>query len=214
MDRPWTLKILIILSFGVFLWSAWKPHDYPTWLLETLPAILGFIVIFCLRKKFPLSNLLLGLICIHAIVLCMGGKYTYAETPIGFWFRDLFDLQRNPYDRLGHLLQGLTPALLAREILIRRGVLPRGKWLNFLVICICLAFSAFYELIEWWVALIYGGDATAFLAAQGDPFDTQADMFCALIGASFGLILVAPWQDRSFLLKIKRKPNPEHFQMP
>lgn len=202
VKRPAIIHILIVLSLAVFAWSGVRPHDYPTWALETLPAMIGFVLILYFWKRFPLSNLLLGLICVHAIVLCVGGKYTYAEVPFGFWLKHVFHFERNPYDRIGHIFQGLTPALLSREIILRRHILPCGGWTNFFVICICLAFSAFYELIEWWVALLSGSDAVAFLATQGDPFDTQADMFCALLAAIFAVAVLSRWQDRDSVLKV------------
>jgi putative membrane protein len=140
--------------------------------------------------------LLYRLLFVHALILILGGYYTYARVPLGFWFADLFGLARNHYDRLGHLAQGFVPAILAREVLVRTSPLARSRWLPIVVVSICLAFSAFFELIEWWSALILGEDATAYLATQGDPWDTQSDMFCALIGAVAALALLSRLHDR------------------
>ena len=147
-------------------------------------------------RRFPLTTLLYRLLFLHAVILIIGGYYTYARVPLGFWFADLFHLARNDYDRLGHLVQGFVPAILAREILIRRSPLAGSRWLPFVVVCICLAFSAFFELIEWWSALIMGAAADAYLATQGDVWDTQADMLCALIGAVAAVTLLSRLHDR------------------
>jgi len=146
--------------------------------------------------RFPLTRLLYGVIAFHALVLILGGAYTYARVPAGFWVQDWFDLSRNPYDKLGHFIQGVTPALLTREILLRRHIVAAGKMLGFLAVCVALAFSAFYELIEWWVALLAGQGAEDFLGTQGDPWDTQSDMFMALLGAMLSVILLAQPQNR------------------
>lgn len=195
-SRPWIVKILFALSLFVLVWSGISPKDRPTWILEAGPGILGFILIAYFWRKFPLTNLLLGLICIHAIILFIGGKYTYAEVPAGAWFSSLLGWSRNHYDRLGHFFQGLEPAILAREILLRKRVVPRGGWLNLFVVSICLAFSAFYELIEWATAFAMGEGSSAFLGTQGDIWDTQKDMFFALLGALVAVTLLARWHDR------------------
>lgn len=197
MKRPWFLYLLFGLTILVFIWSGYEPKDRPTWILEVLPAWMGFAVILYYWKKFPLTSLFLIVVCFHSMILFMGGKYTYAYVPIGNWFRDHIGFERNNYDRLGHFFQGVTPAFLARELLIRKKVLPRGAWLNFFVLTICLSFSAFYEFIEWWTALILGIGASKFLATQGDNFDTQSDMFCAVLGALFVLIFLSKLHDRA-----------------
>lgn len=187
----WSLVFL-----GVFFWSAWHPHDYPTWWLEVLPAVAAFILVVVTRNSFPLTPLLYLLILIHAIILMVGGHYTYAEVPIGDWWRDLTNGTRNDYDKLGHLAQGFVPAIAARELLLRWQVLAKNSWLGFLVVCICLAISAFYELIEWWVALLSSEAAESFLGTQGYVWDTQSDMFMALIGAIAALLLLSRLHDR------------------
>ncbi|MNZ57677.1 Inner membrane protein YjdF [compost metagenome] len=147
-------------------------------------------------RRFPLTTLLYVLITLHCLVLILGGAYTYARVPAGFWVQELFELGRNPYDKLGHFMQGLVPALIAREILLRGRFVTPGKMLAFLALCVAMAISAVYELIEWWVALLAGGGAIEFLGTQGDPWDTQADMFWALLGASLGLLGLSRLQDR------------------
>lgn len=178
------------------MWSAIKPHDYFTWLLEVFPAIVALPILFFTYKKFPLTNLLYVLILLHAVILMVGGHYTYAEVPLFNWLRDTFHLDRNYYDRVGHVAQGFVPAIIAREILLRKQVVKQGAWLFFMVCCISLSISAFYEFLEWWVALASGSDAVAFLATQGDVWDTQWDMFLALIGAILAQILLAKLHDK------------------
>lgn len=181
---------------GVFVWSAIAPKDRFTWFLEVLPAILGAIVLLATRKHFPLTPLLQTLIAIHMIILMVGGHYTYAEVPLFNYLRDVFHLSRNHYDRVGHFAQGFVPAIIAREVLLRRSPLVPGKWLSFIVICICLAISAVYELFEWTVAVLTGESATAFLGTQGDVWDTQKDMaFCA-VGAICAVIPLSKWHNR------------------
>lgn len=186
----------IFIFLATLLWSAIAPFDRLTWLLEVLPALIGVAVLAATYKKFPLTPLVYWLILIHAVILIIGGHYTYARVPLFNWLRDTFDLARNHYDRLGHLAQGFIPALIAREILLRKSPLQRGKWLFFIVTCICLAISAFYEFIEWWVALAIGIDAESFLGLQGDIWDTQSDMFLALIGAISALLILHRFHDR------------------
>jgi len=192
-----TFFIALLVIFGaVFGWSAIGPHDYFTWFLEVFPAILALPILYFTYKKFPLTDLLYGLILFHAIILVVGGHYTYAEVPLFNWLRDTFDLGRNYYDRVGHFVQGFVPAMIAREILLRKNVVKNGAWLFFVVCCICLSISAVYEFIEWWVALASGSDAVAFLGTQGDVWDTQWDMFLALIGAITAQVLLAKLHDK------------------
>jgi putative membrane protein len=187
---------LLGLTLAALLWSAIEPFDRATWWLEVAPVLIGIPLLIGTARRFPLTPLLYRLIFLHALILIVGGHYTYAQVPIGFWIRDTFELLRNPWDRLGHLFQGLEPAILARELLLRTSPLQRGGWLFFLVICVCLGFSAFYELLEWWAAVIGGVEADAFLATQGDVWDTQWDMFLALCGALAAQILFGRLHDR------------------
>ena len=186
----------LIVFFGVLAWSAWNPHDYPTWWLEVSPALAGLAVLIATRRSFPLTPLAYWLILAHAVVLMVGGHYTYAEVPAGDWVRDLVGGERNNYDKLGHFVQGFVPAIIAREILIRNRVVNRRGWIGFIVVCICLAISAFYELLEWWVALFSEEAAEAFLGTQGYVWDTQSDMFLALVGATLAVILLTRLHDR------------------
>ena len=189
--------ILLGLTALVLLWSGIQPHDRVTWWLEVGPVLIGAPILVRTCKTFPLSPLLYRLLFIHAIILIEGGHYTYARVPVGFWVQDLLDLSRNHYDRLGHLAQGFIPAILTREILLRKSPLKRGKWLFFLSTCVCLAFSAFYELLEWWAAVIGGDSADSFLGTQGDVWDTQWDMFLALLGALSAPTFLGNTHDRS-----------------
>ncbi|MCD6287535.1 MAG: DUF2238 domain-containing protein, partial [Candidatus Hydrogenedentes bacterium] len=175
-----------------------RPHDYLTWIMEVFPILIGAFVLVTTYRRFPLTRLLYRLLFIHALILMVGGHYTYARVPIGLWAQNVFGLSRNHYDRLGHFAQGFIPAILAREILIRRSPLDRGKWLFFLVTCVCLAFSAFFELFEWGYAVVVGGDAANdFLGSQGDVWDAQWDMLFALIGAVTSQLVLAKVHDRS-----------------
>lgn len=180
----------VILFSAVLAWSAYQPKDYFTWALEVAPALIGFIVLVVTRRAFPLTTLLYVLILLHCIVLMVGGHYTYAEVPLFEHLKPVFGFERNNYDKVGHFMQGFMPAILAREILIRKDVLPPGGWLSFIVLSICLAFSAFYELLEWAVAAATGEAAEAFLGTQGYIWDTQSDMACALFGAACALIFL------------------------
>ena len=191
------LAFLGLTLAAVFIWSLVRPHDYFTWLLEVLPAIIGIAVLALTYRRFRFSTLVYALISIHAIILMIGGHYTYAEMPLFNWIRDAFGLSRNYYDRLGHFAQGFVPALIAREILLRTTPLRRGKMLIYLVLSICLAISALYELGEWRAAVTFGDSATAFLGTQGDPWDTQWDMTFALIGAATALITMPRLHDHS-----------------
>ncbi len=188
---------LLAVTAAVLVWSAIGPYDRTTWWLEVAPVLIALPLLLATCRRFPLTGLLYWLIAIHAVILMVGGHYTYARVPAGFWVQELFDLSRNHYDRLGHLAQGFIPAILAREILLQTSPLRPGKWLFVLVACVCLAFSAFYEMIEWWAALIGGGKADEFLATQGDVWDTQWDMFLALIGAIAAQLLLGRAHDRA-----------------
>lgn len=179
----------------VLVWSGIQPHDYFTWLLEVMPVLIVLPLLLATRNRFPLTSLSYTLIAIHAIILMIGGHYTYAEVPWFNWLRDTFELSRNHYDRVGHLAQGFVPAIIAREILLRTTALRPGKMLFFLVVCVCMAISASYEIIEWLVAASSGSDAVAFLATQGDVWDTQKDMLFALLGSVTGLLLLSRKHD-------------------
>lgn len=196
---------LLGLVLLVFLWSGVAPHDRFTWILEVFPVMLGVPALVYVYPRFRFTPLVYTLLAVHAIILMVGGKYTYAEVPLGFWMRDAFGFARNHYDRIGHLAQGFVPAMVAREILIRRSPLSGSRWLPFFVICFCLALSALYELIEFWTALSTGEAAEAFLGTQGDPWDTQWDMMLALIGAALALLLLSRWHDRQ-LARIELSP--------
>jgi putative membrane protein len=180
----------------VLLWSGIAPHDRITWWLEVSPVLLGAPLLLATARRFPLTPLLYGLLFAHAVILMVGGHYTYARVPFGFWMQDVFDFARNHYDRIGHLAQGFVPAILAREILLRRTPLVPGGWLFLLVLSVCLAFSALYEMLEWWTALLGGIAATDFLGTQGDVWDTQWDMFLAGVGATAALLLLSRLHDR------------------
>ncbi len=194
-SRGELLSLLAIVTLALVV-SRIQPNDAMTWLLEVAPVLLVVPLLIFSGKRFPLTPLSYRLIALHALILILGGHYTYAQVPLGFWIQDLFDLSRNPYDRIGHLAQGFVPALVAREILLRKTPLQPGGWLFLLTVSICLAFSAFYELIEWWVAIIAGLSAEAFLGTQGDIWDTQWDMFLALVGAITALLSLSRAQDR------------------
>lgn len=187
---------MLAVTIAALAYSAIAPHDRMTWAMEVSWVVIALPVLIATHARFPLTPLLYRLLFLHALILILGGYYTYARVPLGFWFADLFDLTRNHYDRLGHLAQGFIPAILAREILVRRSPLAGSRWLPIVVASMCLAFSAFFELIEWWSALILGAGADAFLATQGDPWDTQSDMACALIGAIAALALLSRLHDR------------------
>lgn len=195
MKKSTGLALLILTGIALVI-SGIGPHDRTTWWLEVFPVLLGAPILIATWRRFPLTSLVYSLLFVHALVLMLGGHYTYARVPLGFWVQDLLDLSRNHYDRLGHFMQGFVPALLAREILLRRTPLVRGGWLFFLVCSVCLAFSACYEFLEWWSAVIGGSAAEAFLGTQGDVWDTQWDMFLALIGSITAQLLLGRWQDR------------------
>jgi putative membrane protein len=196
-QRPSAYEIVLLgIVTAVFVWSAISPHDRFTWLLEVFPVLLGVPVLVYLYPRFRFTPLVTTLIALHAVILMVGGKYTYAEVPFGFWMARAFHFTRNHYDRIGHFAQGFVPALIAREVLIRRSPLRGSGWLPFFVVCFCLALSALYELIEFWTAIATGAASDAFLGTQGDPWDTQWDMTLALIGAIVGLTVLSSWHDR------------------
>jgi putative membrane protein len=193
--------IWLFIFFLVLLWSGINPHDRFTWILEVLPAILGLGILVATYKQFRFTKLVYWLMLVHAVILMIGGHYTYAEVPLFNWIRDVFHLDRNHYDKVGHFAQGFVPAIIAREILIRKSPVKHGRWLSFMVICISLALSATYEFFEWWVSEITGTAAEAFLGTQGYVWDTQSDMFMALLGAITSLILLSRVHDKALSLK-------------
>lgn len=184
------------IFLAVLLWSGINPKDYPTWALEVAPAVIGFAMLAFTRNRFPLTPLLYLLILAHCLVLMVGGHYTYAEVPLFDSIKPWFGFERNNFDKLGHFMQGFVPALIGREILIRKAVMASSWWRNFFIVCFCLAFSAFYELIEWFVAILSGSGADAFLGTQGYVWDTQSDMGFALLGAILALLLLGREHDR------------------
>ena len=191
--------MLLVLLFGSIIAlavSGWRPYDRLTWLMEVLPVLIALPILVATRRRYPLTTLLYVLIFLHALVLMGGGAYTYARVPLGAWVQDWFGLARNPYDKLGHFMQGFVPALVAREILLRGDYVRGRRMTGFLCVCIALAISAVYELIEWWAALALGQGADEFLGTQGDPWDTQSDMFLALIGATFAVFALSRLHDR------------------
>lgn len=190
---PLTLLGLVGLALMA---SALAPYDRATWWMEVAPVLIVAPLLVATHRRFPLTTLLQVLIAAHALVLIVGGSWTYARVPVGFWLQDVLALDRNPYDRIGHFMQGFVPAIAAREILLRQRVLRAGGWLFFVVICICLAISAAYELVEWGAAVALGQGAEAFLGTQGDPWDTQSDMAMALLGAVLAQLLIGGWHGR------------------
>lgn len=206
MSTRFKLVILwLFIFFGVFIWSAINPHDYFTWFLEVAPALIGLVLLAVTYRSFRFTVLAYWLMLIHAVILMVGGHYTYAEVPLFNWIRDTFELSRNNYDKVGHFAQGFIPAIIAREMLIRKTPLKPGKWLFFIVVSVCLAISAFYELIEWWVAVASGESAEAFLGTQGYVWDTQSDMAYALTGAITALVLLGRYHNR----KLEREAHTE-----
>jgi putative membrane protein len=207
---------LLVVVLTVLAWSAYHPRDRFTWFMEVVPVLIGLPIVLASWRRFPLTPLLTALLALHASILMVGGKYTYAEVPLGFWMEGWFGLVRNNYDRIGHFAQGFVPAILAREILSRTSPLKGSRWLPFLVFCICLAFSAFYELIEWRTAVATGTRADAFLGTQGDPWDTQWDMAMAAIGAVVALVGLSRVHDGQLDLvgKMEGKGNGKGEQGP
>ena len=192
-NEPLALLVIGLICLLISRIGALEPG---TWMLEVFPIFIAVPILVATARRFPLTPLAYHLIFVHALILMVGGHYTYAKVPLGFWMERALDLTRNNYDRIGHFAQGFVPAIIAREILLRRTPLPRGKWIFFLVTCICLAISACYELIEWGTAVIGGSSADAFLGTQGDVWDTQWDMFTALIGAIVAQVLLSRLHDR------------------
>jgi putative membrane protein len=193
------IKIFLIIYFLVLTWSAINPKDYFTWFLEVLPALIALIILTFTYKKFKFTPLVYTLILVHSIILMVGGHYTYAQVPFFDFIKEVFNQDRNNYDKLGHLAQGFIPAMVAREIIIRKNIINIEAWRNFFIVCFCLALSAFYELIEWWVALLSGEDSTAFLGTQGYIWDTQSDMAWALFGSIFALIILKKYHDKQLV---------------
>lgn len=188
---------LLSTILAALFWSGLAPYDRTTWWLEVFPILLAVPLLVATYRRFPLTRLTYTLLAAHALILMVGGHYTYARVPLGFWAEQAFGLARNHYDRLGHFAQGFVPAIVVRELLLRTSPLRPGRWLAVLVTAACLAISAFYELIEWWVALAGGESAEAFLGTQGDVWDTQWDMFMALLGAIIAQVLLSSFHDRA-----------------
>lgn len=195
MTKRYLVPSMGILVVAALLASAAAPYDRATWLLEVSPVLVAIPLLVLSRRRFPLTPMLYSLIAVHALILIMGGTYTYARVPLGEWLQELLGLTRNPYDKLGHFAQGFVPALIAREILIRGGHVQSRRMTAFLSICVAESVSACYEIVEWWVALAFGQGAYDFLGTQGDIWDTQSDMFFALIGAGCAMILLTRTQD-------------------
>lgn len=196
MQRQNALIAAGLLLIIILLVSAIRPYDYPTWFLEVAPVLIALPIMAATYRRFPLTTLLYVLIFVHAVILIGGGTYTYARVPLGFWIQDIFSLARNPYDKIGHLVQGYVPFIVAREILLRGGYLTSRRMTAFLSICVVMAVSSFYELVEWWTALLLGQGAYEFLGTQGDIWDTQADMFFALIGAVAAMLTLSRLHDK------------------
>lgn len=190
------MKLWLSIFFSFFIWSLINPKDLFTWFLEVIPAIIGLIVLAFTYKKFKLTTVLYILILIHSIILMIGGHYTYAQVPFFDYIKEFFELERNNYDKVGHFAQGFVPAIIAREIIIRKNIIQISSWRNFFIICFCLALSAIYELIEWWVALATNEASNDFLGTQGYIWDTQSDMAWALFGAIFALIFLSKYHDK------------------
>lgn len=202
MIREKSLFALGLILTMLLVTSGLHPFDRSTWWMEVAPVFIAVPIMIATYRYFPLTSLLYGLIFMHAVILIVGGMYSYARVPLGFWIQDFFALSRNPYDKIGHFAQGLVPALVAREILLRNGYVTGRKIAAFLSLCVAMAISAWYELIEWGAALALKQGADEFLGTQGDPWDTQSDMFFAFMGAMIGLMLLSSLQDRLFA-KIK-----------
>lgn len=200
------IALLVSGVLSVFIWSVIHPHDLFTWFLEVLPVILGGAALAATHRQFQFTFLVYLLMGVHAVILMVGGHYTYAEVPLFNWLRDAFELGRNHYDRVGHFAQGFIPAMIVREILLRQSPLKKGKWLFFLVVCVCLAISATYELFEWTVAEFSGTASDSFLGTQGDVWDTQKDMAFALVGSVISLVTLGKVHDR-FLDQLARDRN-------
>lgn len=189
------IKIYLLSFFIVFIWSVINPKDLFTWFLEVFPAIIGLFILFITYKKFQFTNMVYFLILLHSIILMIGGHYTYAEVPFFDYIKEVFNQDRNNYDKVGHIVQGFIPAMIAREIIIRKNIININVWRNFFIICFCLALSAFYELVEWWVAIFTNEAANDFLGTQGYLWDTQSDMAWALFGSILALLLLSRYHD-------------------
>lgn len=198
---------LLALVAGALLFSGIAPFDRPTWLMEVAPVLIALPLLIATRRRYPLTSLLYALIALHALVLIAGGAWSYARVPLGFWLQDLLAVDRNPYDKIGHFMQGFVPALVAREILLRGDYVRGRRMLGFLCICVALAISAAYELIEWAAAVALGQGADEFLGTQGDIWDTQSDMLMALLGATAAMGLFARWHDRQLARLPARNPG-------
>jgi putative membrane protein len=197
MENKRFYRLLLLSLLAVFVWSFHDARDRFTWYLEAAPAIMALVLLLLTYRRLRFTRLVYVLVWVHAIILLIGAHYTYAEMPLFDWLRDTLALSRNHYDRVGHLAQGFVPAIVTREILLRKSPLLPGKMLFFLVVSVCLAASAFYEFIEWWVALLTGDAADAFLGSQGDVWDTQWDMFCCFLGSIAAQLLLAKTHDRA-----------------
>ena len=197
------IKIFLLIYFIVFIWSSINPKDYFTWFLEVVPAIIALIILTFTYKNFKFTPLVYSLILIHSIILMVGGHYTYSEVPLFDFIKDVFNHDRNNYDKLGHFAQGFIPAMVAREIIIRKNIINIEAWRNFFIVCFCLGFSAFYELIEWWVAIFTNEASNDFLGTQGYIWDTQSDIFWALIGSILALTILRNFHTKQ-LLNIKK----------
>ena len=202
--RTRTLSVFAALLLGILVYSGLAPYDRMTWALEVFPAAVALVLMVATYRRFPLTTLLYVCIFVHCLVLILGGVYTYARVPLGFQIADLLHLTRNPYDKIGHFFQGFVPALVTREILIRGAFVNGRRMRDFLITCVVLAISAFYELIEWWVAVLAGQGADEFLGTQGYAWDTQSDMLLALIGAVVALAFFSSWHDRQLARLIAR----------
>ena len=213
-QRPTAALTVMTVAWLIGLvWSGWAPHDRITWWMEVAPCFVALVLMWWTRNSFELTSMVYWLILIHGLILMLGGAYTYARVPLGFWMQEWFGFTRNNYDKIGHFAQGFVPAMVARELLIRKFAITRRGLVAFLSIAICLGISAFYELIEWWSALIMGQGADEFLGTQGDIWDTQSDMFFALIGAIAALLLLSRWHDRQ-MNKITSAGDEEQLKTP
>ncbi len=192
MKKQYVLLLIFIL---VLIWSAINPHDYFTWFLEIFPALIAFVILLLTYKNFKFTDIAYTLILIHCIILCVGGKYTYAEVPLFDWIKEHFNQSRNNYDKVGHIAQGFVPAIIIREIFIRKQIVKKGNWLFVITLFFCVGISAMYELLEWLVAELSGEGADAFLGTQGYAWDTQSDMLCAMVGAITSLLLLSRWHN-------------------
>jgi putative membrane protein len=204
MKQDKSFQLMLLIALILFIWSAIKPYDYGVWIFELALGLIGIGILIITYSRFRFSGLVYILVGIHFAVLAIGAKYTYAEMPLFNWLRDTFHLSRNHYDRLGHFMQGFVPAIIVREVLLRKTPLKPGGWLGFLSVSVCLSFSAFYELVEWWMVIfIYSKEGANWLGLQGDIFDAQGDMLMALIGATLAILLLSRVHDRSIEKTLK-----------